>query len=95
MQQNLPKFIKICPKTISLGIFEIPPKTKTLLLIPKKVASRRGTRACVCGLDFQYNNFLYAFLIVKRHGNFIISAYALVEFLFFSMFSIPCRYEIL
>jgi hypothetical protein len=32
---KLPKFAKICPKTISLGNFEIPPKIEILMFLKK------------------------------------------------------------
>jgi hypothetical protein len=33
---KLPNFVKICPKTISLRNFEIPPKIKILIFFQKK-----------------------------------------------------------
>jgi hypothetical protein len=33
---KLPKFAKICPKTISLGNFEIPPKIQILMFLKAK-----------------------------------------------------------
>jgi hypothetical protein len=64
---KLPKFAKICPKTISLRNFEMPPKIEILVLSKiKNSMCRRSTRIYVHHLDFQYNNFLYVFLIVKN-----------------------------
>jgi hypothetical protein len=34
--QNLPKFAKICPKTISLRNFEMPPKFEILVFLKNK-----------------------------------------------------------
>jgi hypothetical protein len=36
MQQNLPKTAKICPKTISLRNFEMPPKIEILVFFKNK-----------------------------------------------------------
>jgi hypothetical protein len=34
---KLPKFVKICPKTISLRNFEIPPQIEILIFFKKKI----------------------------------------------------------
>ena len=76
--QNCPKqpsFAKIFSKTISLRNFKRPPKIEILMFFKKNLVHRRGTKACTHYLDFQYNNFLYAFFIVKKlplYINFII-----------------------
>jgi hypothetical protein len=57
---KLPKTAKICPKTISLRNFEMPPKVEILVFIKNKNIMYRGsTRVYVHHLDFQYNNSLY------------------------------------
>jgi hypothetical protein len=64
---KLPTFVKIYPKIISWRNFEIPPKIEIFIFFKKKnPTSRRRTKACSHCLDFQYSNFLYAFLIVKK-----------------------------
>jgi hypothetical protein len=50
---KLPKFAKICPKTISLKNFEIPQKIEILIFFQKKTfVCRRGSKACAHFLDF-------------------------------------------
>jgi hypothetical protein len=66
MQQNLPKTAKICPKTISLGNFEIPPKIEILMFFHETKSLYVGTNAYAHRLDFQYNNFGDVFSIVKK-----------------------------
>jgi hypothetical protein len=62
-----PKIAKICPKTISLGNFEILPKIEILMFFKKlKAYVRRGTNAYAHLLGFQYNNFGDVFSIVKK-----------------------------
>jgi hypothetical protein len=64
---KLPKSAKICPTTISLRNFEMPPKSEILVFFKIKISVCRGsTRVYVHDLDFQYNNFLYVFFIVKK-----------------------------
>jgi hypothetical protein len=64
---KVPKTAKICPKTISSRIFEIPPKIEILVFSKKKTSMCRGdTKACTNCLDFQYKNFSYAFFNVKK-----------------------------
>jgi hypothetical protein len=73
---KLPNFAKIYPKTISLKNFEIPPKIEILIFFQKKIICRGGTKVCANRLDFQYNNFSYAFFVVKKlplYVNFNIS----------------------
>jgi hypothetical protein len=74
----LPKTAKICPNTISLRNFEIPPKIEILVFLKNKFSvCRGGTRACIHHLDFQYKKFSYAFIVVKNrpvHVNFSIRA---------------------
>ena len=97
--QNNPKpptFVKIYPKTISWRNFEIPPKLKFSFFSKKENPTcRRRTKACSHFLDFQYNNFLYAFLIVKKWPLYVNLTYPLVEKNFFSMFHTSYGYEIL
>jgi hypothetical protein len=75
---KLPNSVKICPKTISLRNFEIPPKIEILNLI-----CRGCTKACDHRLDFQYNNFLYAFFIVKKRPLYVNFSIPLMENNFF------------
>jgi hypothetical protein len=50
---KLPKTVKICPKTISLENFEIPPKIEILMFFKQlKAHSRGGTNAYAHCLDF-------------------------------------------
>jgi hypothetical protein len=69
--QNCPKvpnFAKICPKTICLRNFEIPPKIEILMFFKKEnLVHGRGTKACVHSLDFQYNFFYMPFLLSKNY----------------------------
>jgi hypothetical protein len=59
MQQILPKTTKICPKTISLKNFEIPPKIEILVFFKiKKIMCKGGTIACAHHLDFSYVFFV-------------------------------------
>jgi hypothetical protein len=72
--QNCPKqceTVKICPKTISLRNFEIPPKIEILIFFKKNPVCRGRTKAYSHHLDFQYNNFLYAFFIVKKQPLYV------------------------
>jgi hypothetical protein len=49
---------------------------KVVFFNMKNSINRRGTKVCAHSLDFQYNNFLYVFLIVKKqplYVNFSIS----------------------
>ena len=73
MHQNLPKTAKICPITISLRNYEIPPKIEILVFfyIKKCFTYRRGTRACIHHLDFQYKNFSYAFFVAKNRPLYV------------------------
>jgi hypothetical protein len=76
MQQNLPKIAKILPKTISSRNFEIPSKIEILVFSKKNSMYRGNIKACAHHLDFQYKNFPYAFLNVKKwplYVNFSIS----------------------
>jgi hypothetical protein len=50
---------------------------------------RRNTRVCVYRLDFQYNNFLYVFLSVKKRPLYVNFSIPLVENVFFSQCSTP------
>ena len=55
--QNIPKqpnFVKICPKTISLKNFEIPPKIQIIIFFSKNnnLVCRGRTNACSHCLDF-------------------------------------------
>jgi hypothetical protein len=69
---KLPKFAKICPKTIRLRNFEMPPKIEILLFFKKKNSMcRRSTRVCTHRLNFQYDNFLYVFFIVQKQPLYV------------------------
>jgi hypothetical protein len=75
----------------------MPPKIEILVFLKRKISlCRRGTRVCVHHLDFQYNNFLYVFFIVKKKA-FVceFQQTPLWKMIFFSMFHTSCRYEIL
>jgi hypothetical protein len=94
---KLPNFVKICPKTISLRNFEIPPKLEILILFKKKNLVCRGrTKACAHHLDFQYNNFLYALLYCQKTP-FVreFQHIPLWKIIFFSIFHTSCGYKIL
>jgi hypothetical protein len=51
---KLPKFTKICPKTISLRNFEIPSKIEILIFTYRR-------QQCMFHLDCQYNNLFILF----------------------------------
>jgi hypothetical protein len=64
---KLPNFVKICPKTISLTNFEIPPKIEILIFFKKKTHVCRGcTKAFSHRLDFQSTIFCMPFLLLKN-----------------------------
>jgi hypothetical protein len=63
--QKLPKIAKICPKTISLRNFEIPPKIEILVFFQKKkVLCVEGTLENVYTIwVFNIRNFHILFLL--------------------------------
>jgi hypothetical protein len=72
IRPKLPKTAKICPKIISFRNFEMPPEIEILVFLKKKNSMCRGsTRVYVRCLDFQYNNFLYVFFIVKKRPLYV------------------------
>ena len=91
MQQILPKTAKIYSKTTSFMNFEIPPKIEILVFLKNKKSSiiyRRGTKACICHLDFQYKFFYMRFLLSKTSLYMWLSAHLLVEIDIF--LKVPC-----
>jgi hypothetical protein len=54
--------------TKCLRNFELPPKFEIFIFSKKikKSTCSRGTKACAHRLDFQKNNFIYVFFIVKK-----------------------------
>jgi hypothetical protein len=66
MQQKLPKSAKICPKTISLRNFEMPPKIEILVLFKKK------KNLCIEGA-LEYMFTVWIFNIMIFYMSFLLS----------------------
>jgi hypothetical protein len=75
---KLPNFVKIYPKTkippeIARGTLKYHLKLR-FYFFSKKIKNpicRECTKACSYRLDFQYNNFLYAFFIIKNRPLYV------------------------
>jgi hypothetical protein len=94
---KLPNFVKICPKTISLRNFEIPPKIEILIFFqknkilyvddaPKHVLTIWISNTAIFCIPFYCQKT--AFVCEFQHT-------PLWKIIFFSMFHTSCGYEIL
>jgi hypothetical protein len=85
--QNCPKlsnFVKICPKTISLRNFEIPPKIEILIIFQKNTLNVEDTPKHVPTVWISNTTiFCMPFLLSKNHTCMLISTYPIVENNFF------------
>jgi hypothetical protein len=94
---KLPNFAKICPKTISLRNFELPPKTEIFYLFPKKklLYVEEVAKHLFTIWIFDATIFDMPFLLSENCLVCEFQYTPLWEIIFFSMFHTSYGYEIL